>query len=67
MCGQGKTWNDKRLAAENLDLKSRMAKLELEVTDKAERLKKVVAEVLKVKEALEKILELDLHVVNPSP
>ncbi|MFQ6073035.1 MAG: hypothetical protein ACE5KT_10095 [Methanosarcinales archaeon] len=40
-----------------MDLKSRMAKLELEVTDKAERLKKVVAEVLKVKEALEKILE----------
>ena len=41
----------------NLALKSRMARLELETTEKTGRLKKVEAEVLKLKEAMEKLLE----------
>ncbi len=45
------------LTAENLELKSRVARLELETTEKTGRLKKVEAEVLKLKEAVEKLLE----------
>ena len=45
------------LTAENLELKSRMARLELETTEKTGRLKKVESEVLKLQEAVEKLLE----------